>query len=103
MLYTKSESRIENDSRMFTGLTCECVCVYCGDSFKSRCPLAKYCSQRCKNDAYIERRKQRHEEQLHKICACCGKDFIAKKVDSMYCSNACKQKAYRLKKKDVTD
>lgn len=103
MLYTKSDTRIDYVGRKWTGLTHEGICAYCGDSFKSQYPLARYCSQRCQNDAYMERRKQRHEEQLHKVCACCGKNFIAKKVDAMYCSNACKQKAYRMNKKNVTE
>ena len=60
-----------------------------------------YCSDRCKNDAYIERRHQRHEEQLQKICVVCGKEFTAKRTDTKYCSNACKQSAYRRMK--VTD
>ncbi len=96
--YSKEESRIENNYRMYTGLTCNGVCEYCGDSFKSRSPLAKYCSDRCRNDAYLKRRKIRKELQKQKICGICKKPYIAKKKDSIFCSDACKQKAYRNRK-----
>lgn len=98
MLYTKEQTRIEDNYRIYTGLYHQGKCQYCGDDFKSSYPLAKYCSQRCKNDAMMERRKIRLQEQRKKICAVCGKHFDAKKKDAMYCSNACKQKAYRDKK-----
>lgn len=55
----------------------------------------KYCSQRCRNDAYLQRRQQRHEMQLTKFCLVCGKQFHAKRLDAKYCSDACKQSAYR--------
>lgn len=56
------------------------------------------CSQRCQNDAYLKRRKQRKALEKEKICSICGKQFTAKKRDAMYCSDACKQKAYRQRK-----
>ena len=60
-----------------------------------------YCSQRCINDAYMARRRQRHEAELKKVCVVCGEKFTAKRKDALYCSNACKQAAYR--KRDVTE
>lgn len=73
------------------------TCVVCGRIVTGR---NKYCSQRCVNDAYMERRRQRHEAQLQKVCAVCGKPFTARRADAMYCSPACKQTAYRRR---VTD
>ena len=55
----------------------------------------KYCSDRCTNDAYLQRRRQRHELQLEKVCHVCGKQFHAKRIDAKFCSSACKQAAYR--------
>lgn len=101
MVYSKESSRIENAYRMYSHLGYEGICVFCGDTFKCSSPKAKYCSQRCQNDAYLERRKQRKALEKEKICSICGKQFTAKKKDGMYCSNACKQKAYR-QKKNVT-
>lgn len=54
-----------------------------------------YCSERCRNDAYLQRRRQRHEQQLAKVCQVCGAQFRAKRIDAKFCSNACKQSAYR--------
>lgn len=74
------------------------TCSYCGQTFYYETwgyTALSYCSQRCKNDAYMERRRQRHEKALQKVCTVCGSEYRAKKVDSMYCSPACKQKAYR--------
>lgn len=68
------------------------TCPVCGRIVTGK---KKYCSQRCINDAYMERRRQRHEAQLQKVCAVCGKPFTAKRVDAEYCSPACKQAAYR--------
>lgn len=102
MLYTKESSRIENYIRVWKALSHECTCEYCGDSFKAGNPNAKYCSQRCRNDVYMKRRTEIHNQQCIKYCTVCGEKYKAKKKDSQYCSNACKQKAYR-NRKNVTD
>ena len=68
------------------------TCTVCGRIVTGR---KKYCSYRCRNDAYLERRRQRHAASLRKTCAVCGKPFTAKRMDAMYCSPACKQTAYR--------
>lgn len=77
-------------------------CIICGDEFICHYPLAKYCSCRCINDAYIAQRKIRKSLEKDKTCCICGKEFRAKRKDTLYCSSACKQKAYR-KSKSVTD
>jgi uncharacterized CHY-type Zn-finger protein len=87
---------------MYSHLGYEGICAYCGESFKSSSSKAKYCSQRCQNDAYIKRRKERKALEKQKICVICKKQFTAKKKDAMYCCKACKQKAYR-EKKNVTN
>jgi predicted nucleic acid-binding Zn ribbon protein len=79
-------------------------CAYCGDMFKGVRADAKYCSYRCVNDAYIERRRERARLRRAnaKACAVCGSPveqasgFVKIR---RYCSNACKQKAYRKRKK----
>ncbi len=101
-MYNKESSRIEGNYRMYSYLGYEGICAFCGDSFKSSNPKAKYCSQRCQNDAYMQRRRERKALEKEKICTICGKQFTAKKKDALYCSDACKQKAYR-KRKNVTD
>lgn len=54
-----------------------------------------FCSYRCHNDYYMERRRQRLKLARNKVCQGCEKDFQAARIDSKYCSHACKQKAYR--------
>lgn len=100
--YSKESSRIEDSYRMYSHLGHEGTCAFCGDPFKSSSPKAKYCSQRCQNDAYMKRRKERKALEKQKVCAMCEKQFTAKKKDAMYCSDACKQKAYR-ERKSVTN
>lgn len=95
ILYTKENSRpdpmYERDK--FTSR-----CVYCGDEMVAQNPLQLYCSQRCANDAYIERRSERRARARRKRCAVCGIYFAGARNDRKYCSNACKQKAYRARK-----
>ena len=83
---------------MYSHLGHKGICAFCGDSFESSSNKAKYCSARCRNDAYIKRRKEYKAMEKEKICVVCEKGFTAKKKDGMYCSDACKQKAYRSRK-----
>jgi len=69
-------------------------CPVCG-CFMKWWDRRTYCSQRCINDAYMERRRCRHEAQLEKTCVICGQRYTAKRKDAQYCSQACKQAAYR--------
>ena len=77
-------------------------CVVCGDSFWSRSDRARYCSQRCVNDAKIARKKARMaaKREQHKNCAVCGKPLVQDATQKIrkYCSAACKQKFYRQQK-----
>lgn len=70
-------------------------CRHCGKEFFAQRPDARYCSYRCTNDAYIQRRRARRAASRQKKCATCGTGFVAQRKDAKYCNNACKQKAYR--------
>mgnify|MGYP002507937463 FL=1 len=100
--YSKESSRIEDNYKTYSHLGYKGICAFCGDSFESSSPKAKYCSKRCQNDAYMKRRKERKALEKQKVCVICKKQFTAKKKDAMYCCKACKQKAYR-EKKNVTN
>lgn len=76
-------------------------CVRCETTFYARNPYAKYCSRRCRNDAYIERRRKRKEQERRKVCRECEESFQATRTDAKYCSGACRQRAYRARR--VTD
>lgn len=77
-------------------------CHYCNKEFYSKNHITKYCSYRCRNNAQMERRKQRNQAEKIKKCINCNGTFKAKRADTKYCSNACKQKYYR-KNKSVTN
>ncbi|KXA94715.1 hypothetical protein AKJ36_02335 [candidate division MSBL1 archaeon SCGC-AAA259I07] len=70
-------------------------CAFCGEMFYAYYPTRKYCSYRCKNDAYIERRRQRKKEARKKTCQYCGEEFQAGRVDAKYCSSKCRVYAWR--------
>lgn len=77
-------------------------CDHCGDMFKG-IVSAKYCSDRCVNDAYIERRRERARLRRAKAKNCVVCDTPVEQASGsvkirLYCSNACKQKAYRRRK-----
>jgi len=100
-MYSKENTRIETNYKVFTGLTNSGKCFVCGDAFKSRSILAKYCSQRCKNDIQIKKRleivlKKRIAATTCVICKTSIEQNSHTKIRK-YCSNKCKQKNYRLK------
>lgn len=83
--------------------SCKCHrhnCAVCGEQFYSRSPYSLYCSGRCRNDAYLERRRKYQEIHRYSTCPVCGNPFNATRRDGKYCSSRCKQSAYR---KRVTD
>jgi len=70
-------------------------CVRCGETFYSASSLARYCSDRCRNDANVDRRRGRLDNERVKVCLHCRRDFMAARVDTLYCSAECRQAAYR--------
>jgi len=103
MQYSKAATRV--DKAITPGLANyyrDKTCIVCGDSFKSNNYYAKYCSQRCVNDAHIARRRNKvaNKRAKAKACAVCAAPLTqADTKIKAYCSNACKQKAYRLRHK----
>jgi len=78
-----------------TGDNYRIFCVVCGKEFYCRRPEGKYCSYRCRNDAYIQRRREIKQIEKEKTCVVCGIFFLAKRKDTLYCSPKCKQKKFR--------
>ena len=101
MIYTKEATRIENNYKVFTGLTHKGNCIYCGDEFMSRSIAAKYCSQRCKNDKQINQRAEMilEKKRTANNCIVCNNPIKQNPRGKIkkYCSNKCKQKNYRKK------
>lgn len=100
-LYSKENTRIEDGYYSINGygFKRKYTCSYCSDTFEAKTPLAKYCSQRCKNDSNIEARKLRSQSQKNKECVVCSKELTESKNgrNKKYCSSSCKQKSYRMK------
>jgi len=97
LLYSKENSRIEDRHRQYTGLLYEKECLVCGDKFKCHGHWAKYCSQRCKNDAQMYFRRTRQDQQKPvQSCPVCDQEYPARRKDQKYCSNACRQKHHRV-------
>lgn len=71
------------------------ACVVCGTLVYRRWPGARYCSYRCRAQAYVARRKLRREQARRKQCAHCGNAFIASRNDAKFCSSSCRQASYR--------
>lgn len=89
--YTKEQTKYRDVGDDWGGVV---RCAYCGDEMPNAYGR-RYCSQRCANDAYMARRRDRQKEQRSKVCPVCGKHFEAERKSAVYCSRACKQKAYR--------
>lgn len=98
MLYSKEATRIESAWRVYKILTHEGRCAVCGDTFKSRSPMTRFCSQRCKNDAAIRARRElvAAKRAAHCVCEVCAQPIpqTGGKV-RRFCCAACKQSAYR--------
>jgi hypothetical protein len=77
------------------GPCCHRIICPCGKIFFSKKSLAVYCSYRCRNDAYIARRKEWRAEARSKVCTSCDQPFKAKRRDAKYCSDACRQRGFR--------
>ena len=98
MLYTKEDTK-----KSYYSDSIEYICVHCGDSFQA-IYISKYCSQRCANDAYIAKRREKGQLKRAKAKNCIICDASVEQHASghvkirLYCSDACKQKAYRQRK-----
>lgn len=102
VIYTKESSKRKNKYYALNGygVLKEYSCVYCGDLFKAKTPLAMYCSQRCQNDVNILKRKKQAQKLKNTTCLICNSNIneSSKGRNKKYCSNKCKQKAYRVTK-----
>lgn len=69
VMYTKEQTRYRDvgDWYCHDGVV---HCAYCGDEIPNAF-RRKYCSQRCRNDAYMARRRERQKEQRAKVCPVC--------------------------------
>jgi hypothetical protein len=67
----------------------ECKCRQCKCVFYAQYPYAWYCTRRCTNDAYIEKRKKTYEYKgWIGVCEYCNKEYDTWRVDAKYCSDS---------------
>ena len=81
------------------------TCKYCGKSFQSIQPWAKYCSSKCAD----KMRTKTNRVEVHGTCIVCGKEFIStkskkQKLTTRFCSKSCRNKyAYTKRKSKEMD
>lgn len=101
--YTKENTLREKEYRVFSARSLILNCKFCNDTFKAKNKNALYCSQRCQNDVFIEKRteiaKLKRKNAVNcVVCFVSIKQTETKKIIK-YCSQKCKQKQYRKAKK----
>jgi hypothetical protein len=73
-------------------------CQQCGQWIRGKRPQAIYCGEHCRNQAYIDRRRQRSARAgpWEPCCLWCDKDLPpTPRSDAVYCSAACRQAYWR--------
>ena len=70
-------------------------CRHCGGDLYARRADARWCSYRCRNDAYIARRRQWRAAAWEKVCAACGRAFTATRSHARTCSGRCRRALWR--------
>lgn len=60
-------------------------CIQCGEVYKSRRVVQKFCSEACKNKFH---RKNNIKVKI-KVCKLCGKEFTCTNNSQLYCNNKC--------------
>lgn len=98
-----SEDELRKDYERGFGGVYKIPCHVCKIIIYAVNPRTKYCSDRCTNDASIERRKKRKLEERQKYCDFCLNPFTAESKDTKYCSDKHKQAAYRKRIKDENE
>lgn len=72
------------------------TCEYCGKEFETSCHNGKFCSMKCRDKAYKERKVRLGERTFY--CELCGKAFESDRR-RRFCTDECRRKAERGKKK----
>ena len=107
MPYDKASTRIDaTPPSRPVGMSYSKTCAECGDEFVCYSHMGKYCSLRCVNDAYMERRRKRAATQRAGalVCAVCAAELPQGNAQGngrpmLYCGGACRQKAYRARRR----
>lgn len=78
-------------------------CQHCGDIFYTATySRVKYCSYRCRNDAWIQRRKRYREIARIRTCQYCKKQFKARRKDAKFCCASHRVLAFNKKAEEAS-
>ena len=86
-LFCSPECRIENRRRLSRKKLVEIKCAYCGKIFETKTTAKKYCSDKCREASYEQRRREK--PPIKKRCEECGKEFEPRLSIQRYCSPQC--------------
>lgn len=75
-------------------------CLTCFASLAGKPAHTKYCSPKCRQQAYRDRKKMMYAKSLQGHCEYCGQWFRDSRRGrpSKYCSASCRQMAYKKSK-----
>ena len=68
-------------------------CIECGKEFETAYPFKKYCSDKCRDDNFHNRKPLAARQ-----CLECGAEFKPIRIDQKYCSDKCRD-TFNLKKR----
>ena len=93
----KERERQIKEGLIIPGEPYHLTCAFCGKTFDSRIPSAKYCHPNCREAFY--RREVRERRTRECICENCGTAFTASRKDVKYCSVGCRSEASNMRKR----
>lgn len=86
-LYCSEECRRENRRRLSRKKPLRVMCAYCGKIFETKTTAKKYCSDKCREASYEQRRYEK--PPIKKRCEECGREFETRLSTQRYCSQQC--------------
>jgi hypothetical protein len=90
----------EDYDRWGDGWAHKLECRHCKHIFYARYPLARYCTDDCKIEAFKKVRKEKKEKiRRHRICLYCSKEFSSTRTHTKYCSESHRVLACHARKK----
>ena len=93
----KERSKLIEAGQLQPGEPYHLSCAFCGKSFDSSTPRAKFCTPKCRQAFY--RQEARDSRTREYICANCGTPFTASRKDVKYCCDRCRAEGHSKRQK----
>lgn len=75
------------------------VCEYCGQPFVAHNKSKRFCSRKCCDASYKQKKGPRYKKvEYNHVCECCGQSFVAHRKDKRFCSRKCHDVSYKREK-----